>query len=167
MFIATEKIEIIKLYLFGTDLRMIYILAFLMLVDIFTGVMKAWYNHNLWSRKSMFGFARKLMVFCIVILANIIDQVMNLNGGLLLVTMLYYMANEGLSIIENCAILGVPIPDAIKEKLAIMAEGKQSVTTEIKEEFTLKHNKDLPGGQVDVKVKVEPEEVKNIEKDGQ
>ena len=61
----------------------------------------------------------------------------------------------------------MPIPEGIKEKLAIMADGKQSVTTEIKEEFTLKHSKDLPGGQLDVSVKVEPEEVKNLDKGGQ
>lgn len=166
MFIATEKIEIIKLYLFGTDLRLVYILGAMMIIDIITGLCKAWYQHNLWSRKSMFGFTRKLLVFIIVIVANITDQVLHLGGGLVAFTLLYYIANEGLSIIENCALLGVPIPEEIKEKLAIMADGKKSFTTEVKEEFTITHNKDLPGGQVDVSVKVEPEEIKNMKEGG-
>ncbi|WP_198549520.1 holin family protein [Macrococcoides caseolyticum] len=159
-----ENIEMLKIYLYGGDIRLLHFLCILMLVDIVTGIAKAVYNKNLWSRKSLFGFARKLMVFCIIVLANIIDQILQLNGGLVIVTIMFYIANEGLSIVENCAQMGVLIPTNISEKLAVILSenDKQSITTEAKEEFTAKHSKDLPGGQVDVSVKVQAEKNEEI-----
>ncbi|BAH17643.1 phage holin family protein [Macrococcoides caseolyticum] len=159
-----ENIEMLKIYLYGGDIRLLHFLCILMLVDIVTGIAKAVYNKNLWSRKSLFGFARKLMVFCIIVLANIIDQILQLNGGLVIVTIMFYIANEGLSIVENCAQMGVLIPTNISEKLAVILSenDKQSITTEVKEEFTAKHSKDLPGGQVDVSVKVQSEKNEEI-----
>ncbi|WNM55557.1 hypothetical protein CoNPh34_CDS0026 [Staphylococcus phage S-CoN_Ph34] len=68
----------------------------------------------------MYGFGRKILVFCIIILANIIDQILNLNSGLLMITIFYYIANEGLSIVENCAEMGILIPDEIGEKLKVI-----------------------------------------------
>ena len=69
----------------------------------------------------MYGFSRKMLVFCIIILANIIDQILQLNNGLLMVTIFFYIANEGLSIIENCSEMGVLIPDEIGEKLKVIS----------------------------------------------
>ncbi|MBC9875709.1 phage holin family protein, partial [Macrococcoides bohemicum] len=71
--ISFEHLSILKFYLLGTDLRMIYILLAFMTFDIMTGVFKAWQQHNLWSRKSMFGYSRKLLIFGIVIMANLMD----------------------------------------------------------------------------------------------
>lgn len=160
--INLHNLSILKFYLLGTDLRMIYILIAFMTFDIITGIFKAWQMRNLWSRKSMFGYSRKLLIFGIVIMANLMDQVLQLNGVLSIATILYYIGNEGLSIVENLVILGVPVPEFISEKLAVMADGKRSITTDIKEEFSVNHTTDLPGGQVDVKVKVEPEEIANL-----
>lgn len=160
--ISLEHLSILKFYLLGTDLRMIYILIAFMTFDIMTGIFKAWQQHNLWSRKSMFGYSRKLLIFGIVIMANLMDQILELNGVLSIATILYYIGNEGLSIIENLVILGVPVPEFLAEKLAILANGKRSITTDIKEEFSTKSSPDLPGGEVEVKVKVEPEEIKTM-----
>jgi len=106
-----------------------------MVIDICTGIGKAFKNKNLWSRKSLFGFSRKIYIFFIVILANIIDQVLGLNGGLLVLTLFFYIANEGLSIVENCAELGVPIPKEIAEKLNVIKSTKEDVKNNIKEDF--------------------------------
>ncbi|TDM41842.1 holin [Macrococcoides goetzii] len=160
--ISLENLSILKFYLLGTDLRMIYILVAFMTFDIMTGIFKAWQQHNLWSRKSMFGYSRKLLIFGIVIMANLMDQILELDGMLSIATILYYIGNEGLSIVENLVILGVPVPDFFAEKLAILADGKRSITTDIKEEFSSKNTVDLPGGELEVKVKVEPEEIKNM-----
>ena len=62
----------------------------------------------------------QILVFCIIILSNIIDQILNLNSGLLMITIFYYIANEGLSIVENCAEMGILIPDEIGEKLKVI-----------------------------------------------
>ena len=92
----------------------------LMVIDIITGLAKAFKNKDLWSRKSMYGFGRKILIFCIIILANIIDQILKLNNGLVMVTIFFYIANEGLSIVENCAEMGVLIPNEIGEKLKVI-----------------------------------------------
>lgn len=135
--------EAFHTFIYAGDIKLMWFLTILMGLDIFTGLSKAVKNKSLWSQKSMFGFARKMMIFCIIVLANIIDQILGLNGGLLMITIFYYIANEGLSIIENCAEMGVLVPKEIAEKLQVIKSDKGStVKQEIKEEFTTKHNKE-------------------------
>lgn len=107
-------------FIYGGDLTLLYFLMVLMVIDIITGFAKAFKNKDLWSRKSMYGFGRKILIFCIIILANIIDQILKLNNGLVMVTIFFYIANEGLSIVENCAEMGVLIPNEIGEKLKVI-----------------------------------------------
>ncbi|HJA41659.1 MAG TPA: phage holin family protein, partial [Firmicutes bacterium] len=61
-------------------------------------------------------------VFCLIILANVIDQILNLNGWLAFTTVLFYIATEGLSILENLAEFGVNVPAAIRDKLKVIQE---------------------------------------------
>lgn len=109
--------DIFKTFIYAGDMGLLYALIVLMILDVITGIAKAIKNKNLWSRKSLFGYSRKIMVFCIIILANTIDQILNLNSGLLIVTIFFYIANEGLSIIENCTEMGVIVPEQIGDKL--------------------------------------------------
>lgn len=146
--------ELFKQFFFSGDLYLIKALILLMAIDIVTGVLKAIANHNLWSRKSLFGYARKLLVFCIIILSNIIDQIIHMDGALVTATIFFYIANEGFSIFENSVQLGLPLPNEIKEKLAVISENKTSITTEIKEEFTTTES-ELTGNIAEVKIKVE------------
>ncbi len=104
-----EYLEVAHLYLFG-GVKFLHLLLLLMGLDILTGIIKAIKNDNLWSRKSLFGYARKLLVLIVIITANIIDQVLSLNGTLTFATVLFYIANEALSITENMAQLGVFVP---------------------------------------------------------
>lgn len=135
--------EAFHTFIYAGDIKLMWFLMILMALDIITGLSKAIKNKTLWSRKSMFGFARKMMIFCIIVLANIIDQMLGLNGGLLMITIFYYIANEGLSIVENCAEMGVLVPKEIAEKLQVIKSDKSSTAKqEIKEEFTTKHNKE-------------------------
>jgi toxin secretion/phage lysis holin len=55
-----------------------------------------------------------------VVTANIIDQILGLNGAMAYGTILFYIANEGLSIIENLAQFGVKIPPMITERLHVI-----------------------------------------------
>lgn len=123
-------------FIYAGDLKLLYFLMILMGVDIATGIGKAIKNKNLWSRKSLFGFSRKIFIFSIVILANIIDQVLGMNGGLVILTMFFYIANEGLSIIENCSEMGIIVPKEIAEKLNVIKETKQDAKNTLKNEFT-------------------------------
>ncbi|HDJ6760167.1 TPA: phage holin family protein, partial [Staphylococcus aureus] len=76
--------EAFHMFIYAGDLKLLYFLFVLMIVDVITGFAKAIKNNNLWSKKSMKGFAKKLLIFCIIILANIIDQILQLKGGLLM-----------------------------------------------------------------------------------
>ena len=130
-----QHLEIVHMYLFG-GVKFLHLLLLLMLLDIITGLFKGWKNKNLWSRKSLFGYARKLLVLVMIILANVIDQVLNLGGALTFATVLFYLANEGLSIVENMAELGVLVPSNLAEKLKVIENDKQTFTDEIREELT-------------------------------
>ncbi|PTI80083.1 holin [Staphylococcus xylosus] len=129
-------------FIYAGDLKLLYFLMILMGIDIATGIGKAIKNKNLWSRKSLFGFSRKIFIFSIVILANIIDQVLGMNGGLVILTMFFYIANEGLSIVENCSEMGIIVPKEIAEKLNVIKETKQETKNTLKNEFTNDADKD-------------------------
>lgn len=137
-------LEVVKLYLFG-DVKFLHLLLVLMALDIITGIFKAFKNQNLWSRKSLFGYSRKMLVLIVIIVANIMDQILNLDGALVFSTVLFYIANEVLSIIENMAELGVLVPANLAEKLKVIESGSQSFPDEVREE--------LAGSEVDNQLK--------------
>lgn len=114
-----DYLEVAHLYLFG-GVKFLHLLLLLMGLDIVTGVFKAIKNGNLWSRKSLFGYARKLLILIVIITANIVDQVLSLSGTLTFATVLFYIANEALSIVENMAQLGVLVPQQLAEKLKVI-----------------------------------------------
>ena len=120
--VKIETFQILQEYFYSADIKFLYFLMILMIVDIVTGFAKAIKNENLWSKRSFRGIAKKTLIFSIIILANIIDMILNLNGALITLTVLYYIANEGVSIVENCAEMGILVPEEIKNKLKVMNE---------------------------------------------
>ena len=120
--VKVETFQTLQEYFYSADIKFLYFLMILMIVDIVTGFAKAIKNENLWSKRSFRGIAKKTLIFCIIILANIIDMILNLNGALITLTVLYYIANEGVSIVENCAEMGILVPEEIKNKLKVMNE---------------------------------------------
>jgi toxin secretion/phage lysis holin len=144
-----EQLEIVHMYLFG-GVKFLHLLLLLMALDILTGVFKAIKNKNLWSRKSLFGYARKMLVLVMIILANVVDQVLNLDGVLTFATLLFYLANEGLSIIENMAELDVLVPAGLAEKLRNIESDSQTFGEEVREELT--------GSKVDKQLKEKGDE---------
>ncbi|EGQ4421679.1 phage holin family protein [Staphylococcus pseudintermedius] len=135
--VSFTETEAFKTFFYAGELKLLYFLMILMLLDVLTGLAKAIKNKTLWSRKSMFGYARKMLVFIIIILSNVIDQILNANGGVLMVTLFFYITNEGLSIIENCAEMGVLIPKQVAEKLAVIGNDEhKSIMHDLKEEMS-------------------------------
>src|SRR5690625_1751856 len=130
-----EHLEAAKFFLFG-DVKFLHLLILLIGLDILTGLTNAWKENNLWSRKSMFGFARKILVLVVIILANVVDQILGLNGAVTYATVLFYIANEGLSIVENLAKLGVLVPDSLAEKLKGIDTSGETLPEEIRKEFS-------------------------------
>lgn len=129
-----EHLEVASLYLFG-DIKFLDLLLLMMVIDIFSGWTKALFNKNLWSRKTLFGLARKIMILAVIVVANVIDQILDMNGIVAGATLLFYIVNEGLSILENLAQIGVPIPKFIVDKLHLIRDQsdgfKDDVSTEL------------------------------------
>ncbi|MGG0129322.1 phage holin family protein, partial [Bacillus velezensis] len=74
------------------------------------------------------GYVRKMLSFLVVIVANAIDTIMDLNGVLTFATVLFYIANEGLSITENLAQIGVKIPAVITDRLHVIESDNDQKT---------------------------------------
>ncbi|PJZ01102.1 holin [Bacillus vallismortis] len=119
VFINFETLDLARIYLFG-GVKYLDLLLIISIIDILTGVIKAWKFKKLRSRSAWFGYVRKMLTFLVVIVANIIDTILNLNGVLTFGTVLFYIANEGLSITENLAQIGVKIPAAITDRLHVI-----------------------------------------------
>lgn len=120
--VQIQSLQTFQEFFYSGDMKFIYFLTILMGVDILTGIAKGFKNGNLWSKKSYKGIGKKTLIFCIIVLGNIIDLILNLNGALVTCTVLYYIGHEGLSIVENCAEMDVLVPEQIKEKLKVMNE---------------------------------------------
>ncbi len=94
LFINFETIDLARVYLFG-GVKYLDLLLVLSIIDVLTGVIKAWKIKKLRSRSAWFGYVRKLLNFFAVILANVIDTVLNLNGVLTFGTVLFISLMKG------------------------------------------------------------------------
>ncbi|MBB4873604.1 toxin secretion/phage lysis holin [Bacillus velezensis] len=127
MWMNFESLQIARTYLFG-EVKYLDLLLILSILDVITGIIKAWKMKQLRSRSAWFGYVRKMLSFMVVIVANIIDTITNLNGVLTFGTVLFYIANEGLSITENLAQIGVKIPAVITDRLHVIESDNDQKT---------------------------------------
>ena len=120
-------------FLGGCDGLLYALLAFI-IIDYITGVMCAIENHDLSSEIGFHGIFRKVLILLLVGIANIVDvQVIGTGSVLRAAVCFFYISNEGLSILENAAILGLPIPEQLKKVLKqIKNRGGDEKQTETK-----------------------------------
>lgn len=113
------------IYLVGSlDVAMIALLVAIVL-DYVSGVIKAYVTKQLSSQTGFKGIVKKVAVLMIVMLAVLVDRVTGETGAIRTLVIYYFVANEGLSIIENFGQAGVPIPQSIKKALkALKKENK-------------------------------------------
>ena len=115
-------------FLGGCD-GLLYALLCFAVLDYITGVMCAIVDKKLSSSVGFKGICRKVLIFLLVGIANIIDvQVLGAPGVLRTAVIFFYLSNEGVSLLENAAHLGLPVPDAIKtvlEQLHNRSDGKE------------------------------------------
>ncbi|CAM4009569.1 holin [Staphylococcus schweitzeri] len=96
------------------------LLLIMIFIDIITGVLKAFSEGKLWSHKAISGYIKKIAYLCVVLVANTLDIVFRLDGILVNSSVIFLIIAESTSIIENCAIIGVPIPDVLKKRLGVI-----------------------------------------------
>lgn len=115
-------------FLGGCDGLLIALVMFVVM-DYISGVMCAIADKTLSSEVGFKGICRKVLIFVLVGIANILDvQVMGAPGILRTAVIFFYLSNEGVSLLENAAHLGLPVPDAIKkvqEQLHDRSDGKE------------------------------------------
>ena len=101
-------------FLGGCD-GLLYALIAFVVIDYVTGVMCAIINRELSSAVGFKGIFRKVLIFLLVGIANIIDvQVIGTGAVLRTAVIFFYISNEGVSLLENAGHLGLPIPEKIK-----------------------------------------------------
>lgn len=113
-------------WLFGSwDTALIVLVSF-MALDYLTGVLRAIVNQEVSSDTGLKGIARKTVILIVLIVAVLLDRLLNTGTWVFRTLICYfYIANEGISLLENCAGLGLPIPDKLKDALVQLKDGEK------------------------------------------
>lgn len=103
---------------FGGWDKAIECLVICIAIDYVTGVMSAYANKKLSSAVGFKGFLKKILIFAIVAVAATLDKAIG-NKDMLFrtATCFFYIANEGISILENASKLGIPLPEKLQGAL--------------------------------------------------
>lgn len=113
-------------FLGGCD-GLIIALVLFVVIDYITGVMCAVVDRKLSSAVGFKGIFRKMLIFMLVGIANIIDvQVIKSGSVLRTAVVFFYLSNEGLSLIENSVHLGLPVPEKLKAVLKQLNDKEES-----------------------------------------
>lgn len=116
-------------FLGGNDGLLIALVLFIA-ADYLTGVMCAVSDKTLSSNVGFKGICRKVLIFLLVGIANILDVYVVKAGSVLRTAVIFfYISNEGVSLLENAAHLGLPVPEKIKtvlEQLHGRAENEET-----------------------------------------
>lgn len=112
-------------HLFGPWDALLSALLLAVVIDYLTGVATAVVQKKLSSEVGWKGLLKKAMILLIVCLAALLDRLLEgSNGAVRAAVCLFYIANEGLSILENAAMLGLPLPEALRRTLSQL-QGKE------------------------------------------
>lgn len=119
-------------YMGGCDGLLLALVAFAA-ADYLTGVMCAVSDRKLSSNVGFKGICRKVLIFLLVGIANILDvHVIGTGSVLRTAVIFFYISNEGVSLLENAAHLGLPVPEKIKAVLEQLHDRAEKTETEEK-----------------------------------
>lgn len=103
----------------GIDIALSCLLVAIV-IDYISGIIKAYETKTLSSAIGFRGILKKVGILLIVMLAVLVDRITIDNGGVRTLVIYYFVANEGLSILENLAQAGLPIPKSLKNALKVI-----------------------------------------------
>ncbi len=122
-------------YLFGPCDALIIALVAAVAIDYITGVMSAAFAHKLSSEVGFKGLLKKVAIFALVALASLLDKLVPAtNEAVRASVCVFYIANEGISILENVGRMGVPIPELLKKILIKLKNREESGGAENKKD---------------------------------
>lgn len=107
----------ILLYLLGGLDIALKSLIVVMIIDYLTGVISAFYNKELSSKIGFKGLLKKFCYLCIVALSVVLDNLTGQNGLIRTLVIYFFVANDGLSIIENLAEMNIKLPEKLVDAL--------------------------------------------------
>ena len=117
-------------FLGGMDGLMIALIVF-MALDYITGLMCAMIDKKLSSAVGFKGICKKVLILLLVGVAHIVDlHVVGTGSALRSAVVCFYLSNEGVSLLENTAHLGLPIPDRLKDILSQLHDKDRTATTD-------------------------------------
>ena len=124
----TYIFNLLSYYLGGYD-GPLTALAVFMMVNYITSIMCTIVNKKFSKEIGMQGICKKIVIFLLVGIANIFDITIIGNRNLLrLAVIIFYLANEGNSILNNAEQLGVPIPEKLKMEFKHLPNQKSTAT---------------------------------------
>jgi len=120
---ATAALGTAATYLWGGFDAVFLALVTLACLDYLTGWASAWVGGRLSSDTGRRGIAKKVGMFVVISVCHIMDQLGGLGEPILrTVAIWWYIGNEALSVVENLGEIGVPIPDRLRQALAVLRD---------------------------------------------
>ncbi|QAA35228.1 phage holin family protein [Clostridium manihotivorum] len=118
-------------WIFGMwDTALMVLIAF-MVLDYATGVIKAYISKVISSDIGFKGIAKKSVIFIVLIVAVLLDKLLNAGTWVFRTLVCYfYIANEGISLLENCVALGLPIPEQLQNALVQLKDGNKKAVND-------------------------------------
>lgn len=114
-------------WLLGGFDSLIYALIAFVALDYVTGVLLAIHERKLSSEIGFHGICKKVMIFTLVALGHVIDQyVIGTGSSLRTMLILFYLSNEGISILENAGAVGLPFPQRLKDVIQQLSQNPPS-----------------------------------------
>lgn len=110
-------------FLGGWDM-LLKAIVILVVLDYVTGLLKAIYNKSLSSEIGFKGLIRKIVIFIVIATAYVIQGIVGDGIPLREITILFFIANEGISLLENASEF-VPIPEKLKNTLIQIRESEE------------------------------------------
>ena len=124
--LSVATVATVLTWLIGAWDTALIVLILFMALDYITGVIRAYINKNLSSSVGLIGIARKSLIFIVLIVSVLLDRLLNSETWVFRTLVAYfYIANEGISLLENCVGLGLPIPERLKDALEQLKEGNK------------------------------------------
>lgn len=113
------QIDNFSSFFFTGSWTIIDILIILIGLDVISGVIKATREHTIKSSVANIGLAKKVGILMVFIVANLADIVFKADGMVVNGTVAFYIIGEAVSILENCSVIGVPLPELLTKRLGI------------------------------------------------
>jgi toxin secretion/phage lysis holin len=107
-------------YVLGEWTIMMQVLLYMAIADYLTGLIAGYKEKSLASKVGFKGIAKKVVIFVLIGVGYQLDQLFGHGSTIQDMIMFFYIGNELLSLIENAGRIGVPVPSALKEAVAIL-----------------------------------------------